>query len=140
MLELDPAKRISASDALESAWLKDVSDDIMPQPQYVLRCLSGVSFTDSFIDFRPIRIAMKCGVKNTNACLAVDGVRIRFKRISRSEKSLNINDTIKQRVRIIGDVVHLSFVVRLDMQMDSPDPADVITQRYVDSREKSTDE
>ena len=53
---------------------------------------------------------------------------------------MNINDTIKRRVRIIGDVVHVSFVVRLDMQMDSPDPADVITQRYVDSHEKSMDE
>ncbi|CAF3877203.1 unnamed protein product [Rotaria sp. Silwood2] len=32
MLELDPSKRISASDALESYWLKSISDDTMKAP------------------------------------------------------------------------------------------------------------
>ena len=92
---------------------------------------------DLCIDFRPIRIAMKCGVKNTSGCLAVDGVKIRSKRISKSEKSLNTNDTIKQRVRTAAVLVHFSFFVPLDMQMDSPDPSNVITERYVDTRQRS---
>jgi cyclin-dependent kinase 12/13 len=30
MLELDPDKRISAADALQSIWLKDLNEDIVP--------------------------------------------------------------------------------------------------------------
>jgi hypothetical protein len=35
MLELDPAKRISASDALLSNWLKDITDETIQPIQYV---------------------------------------------------------------------------------------------------------
>jgi hypothetical protein len=34
MLELDPTKRISASDALLSNWLKDINDDTLRPIQY----------------------------------------------------------------------------------------------------------
>jgi hypothetical protein len=37
MLELDPSKRISASDALVSNWLKDINDDTIRSIQYLLR-------------------------------------------------------------------------------------------------------
>jgi cyclin-dependent kinase 12/13 len=33
MLELDPAKRISANDALQSAWLQTVHGDSLKPPQ-----------------------------------------------------------------------------------------------------------
>jgi hypothetical protein len=35
MLELDPTKRISASDALLSNWLKDINDDTLRPIQYL---------------------------------------------------------------------------------------------------------
>jgi cyclin-dependent kinase 12/13 len=33
MLELDPAKRISANDALQSVWLQNIQEDTMQPPQ-----------------------------------------------------------------------------------------------------------
>ena len=66
MLELDPAKRISASDALLSDWLKDLKEESI-QPIQLVHCLL---LTNSpfhpCLDWHSHKIAMKCGVKNIN--------------------------------------------------------------------------
>ena len=44
---------------------------------------------------------MKCGVKNIDGCPDAVGLKIKYKLISKNEKSLNINDTINPTVRLL---------------------------------------
>ncbi|CAF0806141.1 unnamed protein product [Rotaria sordida] len=94
MLELDPLKRISASDALQSSWLKNISDDTMKAP--------------------PLPTTQDCHEMWSKE----------HKRLSRRGWDENqIQAHFKEREIIEYQRYNLAN----DMQMDSPDPTNIIT-------------
>ncbi|CAF0811591.1 unnamed protein product [Rotaria sordida] len=94
MLELDPLKRISASDALQSSWLKNISDDTMKAPL----------------------------LPTTQDCHEMWSKE--HKRLSRRGWDENqIQAHFKEREIIEYQRYNLAN----DMQMDSPDPTNIIT-------------
>ncbi len=65
MLELDPSKRISASEALLSNWLKEINEDTIRPIQYLIFQFQFHLFCIN-LDYLSHKIVMKCGVKNIN--------------------------------------------------------------------------
>ena len=102
MLELDPAKRISATDALLSDWLKDIKEESIQPIQLVHCSLLSNSLFRPCLGWHLHKIVMKCGAKNINDYHDVVGVKMKSKRISKNVKSLNINDTIKS---LVGELI-----------------------------------
>ncbi|CAF3371730.1 unnamed protein product [Rotaria sp. Silwood1] len=94
MLELDPSKRISAADALQSSWLKNINEDTMKAPS----------------------------LPTSQDCHEMWSKE--HKRLSRRGWNENqIQAHFKEREVIEYQRYNLSN----DMQMDSPDPTNIIT-------------
>ncbi|CAF3414292.1 unnamed protein product [Rotaria sp. Silwood1] len=98
MLELDPSKRISAADALQSSWLKNINEDTMKAPS----------------------------LPTSQDCHEMWSKE--HKRLSRRGWNENqIQAHFKEREVIEYQRYNLSN----DMQMDSPDPTNIITDRKI---------